>query len=559
MYAQKQPQNMPTLKKKSAHCHCIQKMSVHNEKGEHYRMKQIVWILNRIHALNPDIDMEKTIAELIAKNEENGECKLLLNSLAADGRADKKWKDLQSDEALKKRYIKIDQVTMLQQRTLPAYLVGPDDYKIDALHCIAGKANMGTKYGPHMALTVKSDTIYVAINTNNRIAGNDPRNFEEPIHAIQSAISGFKEEDIKKYEKEQSSCSEFLNHISKYSTYKQTILDYVKKLQTKTVKRVYYDNRQGQKRMQASETKTASITKMDTGGGAMHGEVLIADYLQEDLGGNLAVYTKNTEKMEARREALDREKVLKTIRIGGSKINCWDCHNHLNGPIKKRYTALQAGPVSSTDFNQTKFDGYLSPFGSVTDVPLREEERSMQSGDFEGAMHRYLAQQNKTAANKAYMLAIAQYREQKNYVSLEQLYIAIGSEGGLKRLASDYVEAIKKLLGMHIGYIRKWQELSKKYNRLNISNQIGPVKNELKKDCENFEAICGDKFKTEKKFLADLDKYVEGDCRDNQKIKEGSMEKPKATYETRKREQRELVNQYENMQMVKQKTIQKYL
>ena len=74
--------------------------------------------------------------------------------MAANVGKDSVLKDLDKNEELKKKYVKIDQVTMLQQTTLPNYLVGPDDYKIDALHCIAGKANIRNMYGPHIAISV---------------------------------------------------------------------------------------------------------------------------------------------------------------------------------------------------------------------------------------------------------------------------------------------------------------------------------------------------------------------------------------------------------------------
>ncbi len=562
MYVQKQNKeqkiNSAPLQKKSDNTYCIQKMSVQDDKGGHYRMKQIYWILERVKQIQPDIDFEKSITNLLSERKKNPEYVVLLNSLAANVGKDSVLKDLDKNEELKKKYVKIDQVTMLQQTTLPNYLVGPDDYKIDALHCIAGKANIRNMYGPHIAISVKSDTIYVAINTNVSIVGNKPENFEEPIKEIKDAISSFEEKDIKKYNAENSSCSEFLNDITKYSVYKQAILDYIKKLRTKTIKRVYYDVRKEKKSVEASDKKTEDMLKIDTGKKAMHGEILIAEYLQKTLGENLAYYTTDAQKMEARKKVFETENVFRSIRIGGTKINCWNCSNHLKGPIRERYLPLKANVVTSTLFNQQKFDGYTSNFLPVEDAILQSAEHNMQNKNYEHAMNQYLQQGNQTAANKAYMLVIAQYKKEQKIESLEQVYKTVGNQQGMKELAKEFLTEAKKLLSIYQNYIKAWQDFSKKNNQFSILNEIAPIERQFKGKYEKFEAICPNHFAAEKRFLDDLDKYKQGKFTDT-KVNKTQMQQKKSTYQQQEKKQRELVEKYERLEMVKNKTVKEYI
>ncbi len=71
MYVQKQNKeqkiNSAPLQKKSDNTYCIQKMSVQDDKGGHYRMKQIYWILERVKQIQPDIDFEKSITNLLSE------------------------------------------------------------------------------------------------------------------------------------------------------------------------------------------------------------------------------------------------------------------------------------------------------------------------------------------------------------------------------------------------------------------------------------------------------------------------------------------------------------
>lgn len=106
MYVQKQNKeqkiNSAPLEKKSDNTYCIQKMSVQDDKGGHYRMKQIYWILERVKQIQPDIDFEKSITNLLSERKKNPEYVVLLNSLAANVGKDSVLKDLDKNEELKK-------------------------------------------------------------------------------------------------------------------------------------------------------------------------------------------------------------------------------------------------------------------------------------------------------------------------------------------------------------------------------------------------------------------------------------------------------------------------
>ena len=182
----------------------IQKMSVQNTAGAHYRMKQVKWILDRIVQLDTALSGDTSLSDLIKDYKtdtlEKQECAVLLKSFKAEFGEDVTLDKIKAEKDLN-QYVKIDTVTIGQQRSLPKYVVGPDDYKIDTLHCIAGKANEKgyKKLGPHIALAVKSDCIYVAVNTNKDIKSNriDDK-FKEPITAVSNTIKRFNESDIQK-------------------------------------------------------------------------------------------------------------------------------------------------------------------------------------------------------------------------------------------------------------------------------------------------------------------------------------------------------------------------
>ena len=395
----------------------IQKMSVQNTAGAHYRMKQVKWILDRIVQLDTALSGDTSLSDLIKDYKtdtlEKQECAVLLKSFKAEFGEDVTLDKIKAEKDLN-QYVKIDTVTIGQQRSLPKYVVGPDDYKIDTLHCIAGKANEKgyKKLGPHIALAVKSDCIYVAVNTNKDIKSNriDDK-FKEPITAVSDTIKSFNESDIKKYNEEFSGCSEFLKDITKYPQYKKSILDYVTILKEKKIMRVYNTKMTPPSEhtssveyaRKANDKIDANDKTIHTKDKAMHGEILIADYLQKQFDNALANVSKDAEKAKAREAVFGAEDVFRSIRIGGTKINCHGCKKQLDGTIKELYDTKKARIITSAIFNETDYSGYQPIY---TDGELSETDHLIKEKKYEDAGDKYLSMGNKTAANKAYRLAM---------------------------------------------------------------------------------------------------------------------------------------------------------